>query len=59
VTGAGRKPIRRVLIFDNHPATLRLLRDADLAERRKKIGYILISMMLAVVAVLGIFLLLP
>jgi hypothetical protein len=28
-------PIRRVLIFDDHPATLRLLNDVDLAQKRK------------------------
>jgi hypothetical protein len=31
----GAAPIRRVLIFDDHPATLRLLNDVDLAQRRK------------------------
>ena len=31
----GAAPIRRILIFDNHPATLRLLNDVDLAQRRK------------------------
>ena len=28
-------PIRRVLIFDDHPATIRLLDDVDLARKRK------------------------
>ena len=28
-------PIRRVLIFDDHPATLLLLNDVDLSQRRK------------------------
>ena len=32
---AGAAPIRRVLIFDDHPATIRLLDNLDLARRRK------------------------
>jgi hypothetical protein len=31
----GAAPIRRVLIFDDHPATLRLLDDVDLAQTRQ------------------------
>jgi hypothetical protein len=31
----GAEPIRRVLIFDDHPATIRLLDDMDLAQNRK------------------------
>ena len=31
----GAAPIRRVLIFDDHPATIRLLDDVDLARKRK------------------------
>ena len=31
----GAAPIRRVLIFDDHPATIRLLDNLDLARRRK------------------------
>ena len=31
----GAAPIRRILIFDDHPATIRLLDDLDLAQRRK------------------------
>jgi hypothetical protein len=31
----GAAPIRRVLIFDDHPATIRLLEDVDLALKRK------------------------
>jgi hypothetical protein len=31
----GAAPIRRVLIFDDHPATIRLLDDVDLALKRK------------------------
>jgi hypothetical protein len=31
----GAAPIRRVLIFDDHPATIRLLDDIDRAQKRK------------------------
>ena len=31
----GAAPIRRILIFDDHPATIRLLEDVDLAVKRK------------------------
>jgi hypothetical protein len=31
----GAPPIRRVLIFDDHPATIRLLDDVDRAQKRK------------------------
>ena len=31
----GAAPIRRVLIFDDHPATIRLLDDMDLAQKRE------------------------
>ncbi len=31
----GAAPIRRVLIFDDHPATIRLLDDLDRAQKRK------------------------
>jgi hypothetical protein len=31
----GANPIRRILIFDDHPATLRLLNDVDVAQKRK------------------------
>ena len=31
----GAAPIRHVLIFDDHPATIRLLEDIDLAQKRK------------------------
>jgi hypothetical protein len=56
VTGASRKSIRRVLIHDNHPATLRLLNDADFVGRRKTNWRILIGVGLAVFVALGIFL---
>jgi hypothetical protein len=31
----GAAPIRRVLIFDDHPATIRLLDDVDRAQKRE------------------------
>ena len=31
----GAAPIRRVLVFDDHPATIRLLDDLDSTEKRK------------------------
>ena len=31
----GAVPIRHVLIFDDHPATIRLLNDIDLAQKRE------------------------
>ena len=31
----GAAPIRRVLIFDDHPATIRSLDDVDRAQKRK------------------------
>jgi hypothetical protein len=31
----GAAPIRRVLVFDDHPATIRLLDDLDRTEKRK------------------------
>ena len=31
----GAAPIRRVLIFDDHPATIRLLNELDLAQKGK------------------------
>jgi hypothetical protein len=53
---AGRRAIRRVLIFDNHPATLRYLRDLDLAQRRKITRRILAGLALLVIASLGMLL---
>ena len=56
VTGGSRKSIRRVLIYDNHPATLRLVNDVDFVGRRKTNWQILIGVGLAVFVALGIFL---
>jgi hypothetical protein len=56
VTGGSRKSIRHVLIYDNHPDTLRLLNDVDFAGRRKANWQILIGVGLAVFVALGIFL---
>ena len=49
----GATSIRRVLIFDDHPATIRLLADVDLAQKRKnklalvKCGALIVLLMLA------------
>jgi hypothetical protein len=49
----GAAPIRRVLIFDDHPATIRLLDDVDRAQKRKnklallKVGALIVLLMLA------------
>jgi hypothetical protein len=49
----GAAPIRRILIFDDHPATIRLLDDVDLAQKRKNklalagCGALIVLLMLA------------
>ena len=49
----GAAPIRRVMIFDDHPATIRLLDDLDRAQKRKnklallKVGALIVLLMLA------------
>ena len=50
----GGKTIRHVLIFDNHPESLRLLRDSDLAlQRRKEFFYAVLTTVLVLAAGLG------
>ena len=50
----GAAPIRRVLIFDDHPATIRLLDDVDPALKRKtklalvECGALIVLLMLAI-----------
>lgn len=39
----GAAPIRRVLIFDDHPATLRLLKDLACAQQRNKLALVKFS----------------
>jgi hypothetical protein len=51
----GAAPIRRVLIFDDHPATIRLLADVDLAEKRKKTLALLEVGALFVLLILAMF----
>jgi hypothetical protein len=50
------KTIRHILIFDNHPASLDLLRSLDFtARRRSKVVYIVLTVVLVLAAGLGIF----
>jgi hypothetical protein len=50
------KTIRHILIFDNHPASLHLLRNIDLtARRRRKLVYALLTVVLVLAAGLGMF----
>ena len=51
----GAAPIRRVLIFDDHPATIRLLDDIDLAQKREdKLALVQFSALIGLL-VLAIF----
>jgi hypothetical protein len=51
----GGKTIRHILIFDNHPASLRLLRDSNLIpQRRNEFSYLVLTIVLALAAGLGI-----
>jgi CheY-like chemotaxis protein len=56
VTAANRgRPTRNILIFDNHPASLRLARDVDLASPRPTLAYYLLLSVLVILALaLGI-----
>jgi cellulose synthase/poly-beta-1,6-N-acetylglucosamine synthase-like glycosyltransferase len=50
------KCIRNILIFDNHPASLRLLREVYLAPPQPTLPeYILVSALLIAVLLLGMF----
>jgi hypothetical protein len=52
----GGKTIRHILIFDNHPASLRLLRDSDLTlQRRNEFFYAVLTIALVLAAGLGMF----
>jgi hypothetical protein len=51
----GAAPIRRVLIFDDHPATIRLLDDVDLARKRKNKLVLLEFSTLIVLLLLAMF----
>jgi len=50
------KRIRNILIFDNHPESLRLLREVYLAQPQPTLPeYILVSILLIVALLVGIF----
>ena len=50
------KTIRHILIFDNHPASLRLLLGSDPAPvRRNKFFYAVLTIVLVLAAGLGMF----
>jgi CheY-like chemotaxis protein len=44
------RPTRNILIFDNHPASLRLARDVDLAPPRPTLAYYLLLSVLVILA---------
>jgi len=53
----GGKTIRHILIFDNHPASLRLLLSSDLIpQRRNEFFYAVLTIVLVLAAGLGMFL---
>ena len=50
------KTIRHVLIFDDHPASLRLLLGSDPAPRRRnEFLYVVLAIAIVIVASLGMF----
>ena len=50
------KTIRHIVIFDNHPATLRLLFGSDLMlRRRNEVFYAVLAIALVLAAGLGMF----
>jgi len=54
-TGGG-KTIRHIVIFDNHPASLRLLFSSDLIRQRQNaVFYALLTIALVVATGLGMF----
>ncbi|HWY39915.1 MAG TPA: response regulator [Chthoniobacterales bacterium] len=56
ITAANRgRPTRNVLIFDNHPASLRLVRDIDLASPRPTLAqFLLLSVLVILALAIGI-----
>ena len=55
VTVSG-KTIRHIVIFDNHPASLRLLLGSDLIpQRRNEFFYVVLTIVLVLAAGLGMF----
>jgi hypothetical protein len=52
----GEKTIRHIVIFDNHPASLRLLFGSDLMRRRRnEVLYAVLALALVLAAALGMF----
>ena len=52
----GKKTIRHIVIFDNHPASLRLLFSSDLMLRRQnEVFYAVLAIALVLAAGLGMF----
>jgi hypothetical protein len=52
----GEKTIRHIVIFDNHPASLRLLLSTDLMlRRRSEVFYAVLAVVLILAAGLGMF----
>ena len=50
------KTIRRIVIFDNHPASLRLLFNSDLTlRRRNEVFYAVLAIALVLAVGLGMF----
>lgn len=53
--GEGARPIRRVLMFDDHPATIRVLDDVDRAQKRQNILALVGCSALIVLLMLAMF----
>jgi hypothetical protein len=52
----GEKTIRHIVIFDNHPASLRLLFSSDLMlRRRNEVFYAVLTIAVVLAAGLGMF----
>ena len=52
----GEKTIRHIVIFDNHPASLRLLLSSNLMlQRRNEFFYVVLTIVLVLAAGVGIF----
>jgi hypothetical protein len=52
----GEKTIRHIVIFDNHPESLRLLLGNDLSSRRRnQLFYVALAITLVLAAGLGMF----
>ena len=52
----GENTIRHIVIFDNHPASLRLLFSSDLRlQRRNEVLYVVLAIALVLTAGLGMF----